>query len=475
MYGNYCGPYWSDGKFQSSVVGTREPIDELDETCMRHDAAYATNQNLETADFKFFNENFGRGTRRSIYGGLVGLQGLIRRGVRLAPNIFYPQVNMSQNPTVKRALPSAKMKTTKAIPRTPAKTQGMSVVPVAASYGTVIRSVKPVIKRTTNGATFVGRDFLGTVEGAGTSTFGLGKSALLSPAYIQSAMLGNLSRSFEKYRFNRLRVHYVPKVGTNAVGQLVMCSQHSVSEPGLQPESASFLNRAMTQGNAVLSPLWMDCFIDIDCSDGFKLVDPATTSDPDDAIHEELQVYTQVSVSAQVGYLWMEYDITFKDPIYQPHSTLMPIYTGPGARVTFTDTAAVNPNPNMIKWSEATSVLNFTLDPSGTVYRFVIDLTASAPAGSTTFANLMQSSVFYHTSTSAITVAATSVPIIGGTTFYILRLSSLDYAVYSSLEAAIAGDGSGQMIYRTSTTTAGAYAGDLTLIRYGPSINLQIQ
>lgn len=61
MYGNYCGPYWSDGAFQTSVVGTTEPTDEFDETCMRHDAQYALAGDLELADFTFFRENVGRG------------------------------------------------------------------------------------------------------------------------------------------------------------------------------------------------------------------------------------------------------------------------------------------------------------------------------------------------------------------------------------------------------------------------------
>jgi len=40
--GNYVGPYWSDGKKQSSVEwGESEPINDLDAAARRHDSAYA--------------------------------------------------------------------------------------------------------------------------------------------------------------------------------------------------------------------------------------------------------------------------------------------------------------------------------------------------------------------------------------------------------------------------------------------------
>lgn len=41
-YGNYCGPYWSNGRIQRSVVGDLLPVDEFDETCRDHDASIPT-------------------------------------------------------------------------------------------------------------------------------------------------------------------------------------------------------------------------------------------------------------------------------------------------------------------------------------------------------------------------------------------------------------------------------------------------
>lgn len=62
-HGNYCGPNWSAGKYQGSVIDPRVlPIDDFDYSCMEHDAAYARNYDLGKADFKFGVENLYRGT-----------------------------------------------------------------------------------------------------------------------------------------------------------------------------------------------------------------------------------------------------------------------------------------------------------------------------------------------------------------------------------------------------------------------------
>nr|UHS71989.1 MAG: hypothetical protein 2 [Luteoviridae sp.] len=59
-HGNYVGPYWSDGKLQSSVEwGTANPVDELDNLARQHDAAYAhwsDRAHREAADKLFADE-----------------------------------------------------------------------------------------------------------------------------------------------------------------------------------------------------------------------------------------------------------------------------------------------------------------------------------------------------------------------------------------------------------------------------------
>ena len=80
FHGNYCGPNYSAGKFQPSVADSPVPaVDAFDETCKRHDAAYARGEDLRQADLRFFRENIGRSRKRTLAAMAVGLQGLLRK------------------------------------------------------------------------------------------------------------------------------------------------------------------------------------------------------------------------------------------------------------------------------------------------------------------------------------------------------------------------------------------------------------
>lgn len=462
---------------QSSVAGTVPPIDEFDRLCMLHDAEYANNHDLARADVSFARRAAQLDAFALPAAIAVGAQGLVRYAARAADSFNnHSESIMNKNNTKKTPnLRGSKNRTNSSATGQP-KQPGLAIsrVEPPVSIGTTMRATPPVVMRTVNTARIVGKDFVGTVEGAGVATFGLGKSALLSPAYFQSTILGNLARSFEKYCFTRLRIHYVPKVATSAVGQVVLCSQRSVSEPGLQPEAATFLARAMSQGNAVFSPLWMPCHIDIDCDSAWKLVDPATTSDPDDAIHEELQVYTQVSTSGQVGYLFAEYDVKFSEPIYQPHSTSMPITSGPGQRISLREPAGVNLVGDAFRLVEIGAALGISNLPIGTIVRFVFDIQGSIPATGTTFANALAVNVNYHTTNTAFSNTTVSLPMVGGLTLYLANSSTV-VSVYTSLEAAVAGVGSGQVYYATATTLIGTYVGDAAIVRYGQSVLSSVQ
>ena len=87
-HGNYCGPNWSAGKHQGSVVSDVPAVDEFDETCKRHDAAYATNADLLSADINFALENFGKGVKRTIAAAAVGGQAAVRAIDKFIPKIY---------------------------------------------------------------------------------------------------------------------------------------------------------------------------------------------------------------------------------------------------------------------------------------------------------------------------------------------------------------------------------------------------
>jgi len=465
MY-KYCGPYWSDGKWQSSVRGAAAADNDLDECCKQHDAVYFDRPGAEMlteADEKFSAcaGNKGFIGRLMAYGVQ---QNKLFRSIPPKPAGEKMTKNLRGTPKQVAAMPKQNKPKAMAI-----RTQNAPV-----SLGTVIRTRQPQLTRISNGASLIGADFVGTVEGNGVSDFGVGKCALLSPAYFVGTFLGNLCRSFERYRWKRLRIHYVPKVSTATAGQVILTSSRSVSEPCLNPNSGTFLQRAMSQGNASMGPLWMENFIDIDCEKDWMLVDPATTSDPDDSIHEELQVFTQTSSLGQVGYLYAEYAIEFTETVFQPHSTSLPIYTGPGMRVVFNDALAINAVGDDVSWNDTAGTLGLGSIPNGTIYRAVIDIMGSSAPTGTTFTNAWNAGLITRITTVAQTATTSTVPIVGGLTIY-LTLVGTTLAAYFTLEGAISGAGNGQVFVRTATTSAGTYSADVSLIRYGNSIIPTVQ
>lgn len=478
MYGNYCGPYWSNGKWQASVEPQLEAVDELDETCRDHDAVYARRGDLLAADNLFVRRNFGNGFLPTMMSIPVGVQAFLRANDYLTSTTHdntQSQNMTKQTPRLRGASKKQSPTTIKRSGASPAL-EKMQMVTPPTSFGVSMQASKPRIIRTSMGTTVTGRDFIGTVEANGVATFGLGKSALLSPAYFASTTLGNISRSYERYRWRRLRIHYVPKVSTSLAGQVVLTSQKSVSEPSLQPEASDFLPRAMSQGNADFSPLWLPSHIDIDCDTEWNIVDPATTTDPDDSIHEELLVYTQSATSGQVGYLFAEYSCEFKEPIYQPHSTQLPIVTGPGLRITFQDFNIAN--NALDDWNLALATAG-TLPQSfgGSIYRAVLDIQGSTPAAPGTFNSMVQMIQQTWSTSTTISNQSISFPLVGGTTLYLVQtVANPLFTVFTSLEAAISGQANGQLFHSGLVSTArGTYVFDIALIRYGPTLLPKVQ
>ncbi len=474
-YGNYCGPYWSDGAYQTSVVGTLEPIDEFDETCRVHDAHYALGDDLVAADFSFFRENVGRGVLRTVAGSAVGLQGLIRwGGWKAAPNNFVLQ---SQEEVMKNAN-KAKTNlrgTAQAAPKAQRVEKTITTSMVPAAVGTTMRASKPKVVRSGNTARITGRDFICSVDVHATTVFGLSITALLSPAYFSSAFLGNLCRSYESYKWNKLRIHYVPAVSTSTPGTIVLASAHSITQPALSGESSNFLPRVMTQGNATMGPLWEHNYIDIDCErGGRRLVDPTTSTDLDDNIHEELQVYFSAASLLTAGYLFAEYDCSFFEPVYQPHAATIPIPYGPGLRCFMSE--AVNTAVIGDDWClQFDSGITLSSVPNGTLFRAVLDVSGSEVPTGTALNNLVSVATFSHTTTSAFGVTTQPLPLVGGMVMY-FSVDGAQVKVHTTLESARIGNGSGQCVVRTAyTTSKGSYPFIVTMVGLDNSAITSVQ
>jgi len=180
-------------------------------------------------------------------------------------------------------------------------------------------------------------------------------------------------------------------------------------------------------------------------------------------------VFTQTSVAGQVGYIYADYECEFVSTIFQPHSTSLPIYTGPGLRMTLVDSVAVNAVNDDVVLSDPANALALSTIPNGTIYRAVLDVAGSTAGAGSTLANYVNVGTVTRTNVTTLAVSTSGFGLVGGITVYLVVIGTT-LTAYNSLEAAVNGAGTGQLFVRTATTTAGSYAFDVALIRYGAAL-----
>jgi len=465
-HGNYCGPGWSDGEYQSSVVGSKPAIDEFDETCRLHDAAYALGMNLNDADDEFVESNFGHGAKRSLAAAAVALQ----RRLRANDSFNNPPNSQTIMPKMNKAtLKKGNLRGSNQ-PSNAQKQSTLSTVP--AAYGYTLRMQKPSVVRRGNTATIVGSDYAGTVQVANSGNYQPAASVFINPAYFQNAMLGSQARTFEKFRVKRGVVSYIPSVPTSTQGQIVMLSTSTVKEPFIAGGTSGFLGRALSQHNAVATPIWKEANIELSCNSEWSVVDALIDGDLDDCIAEEVQVYGTCDSTVDAGILIFHYEIEFKDPLYVYHPTLIPVPNGNGQAMTAVDNSAVNAVSDAIRLNGMSPAIG---GGAGSVYRLVFQQARSIqPTGPASWASVAKVETISASTISTTTGAATTIAMITGTTLYAL-FSNSELILYSSLEAAANGGSNGVLNYATITSAIGVWSFLCQMVRIGDGARITTQ
>jgi len=469
-HGNYCGPYWSAGKAQPSVISDVPAVDEFDNTCRVHDAHYAHGSNLSLADAQFFNDNIGCGLKRSVAAIAVKAQQLVRDLTRSKilnqPN--QPTQIMTKTRNLRGVKPKAMSQSKPPKPSAARNSAALSSVP--AAYGFTIRMQKPRVDRVGDKARIIGADFASTVVVSTTSTtYEPAASVLINPCFFQSAMLGSLARTYEKFRVKRATLQYVPQVATSTAGQLIFCSSSDVKQPFINGSSTTFLSRALSQENAVACPLWKETMMDLPCSDTWYTVDPFVDDDFSDSITQEVQVYCTGTSAATAGILMLHYEMEFCDPLYAYHTNIVPTPYGNGNSLTLADNSGVNATTDAIVLT-APSLLSY-----GTIFRLIfVQAKSTLPTGPGTWAAVAKIGSAAATTTTTVSANYTNISLTTGTVLY-GQYTSAGLHLYGGLEEAVSGDLNGILAYQTATTVVGSWYFIACSIRIGAEARITTQ
>jgi len=473
-YRRYCGPYWSDGKVQTSVASGRPATDEFDETCKQHDAVYASKSNLLAADQRFYQQNIGKGYLRSLAALVVGGQSLLRSANILSRS----HVIMTKTKTAKLrgGNPNPPPSIHKSSNNTPKLSTGkgqniqMISAPAAVGYGIQLR--KPTVKHGHTTSKVVGSDYGGTVAVINTTTYEPACSIPINPSYFSGAMLGSQARAYQRYRFTRFIVVYVPSVPTDLQGQLVMTSSSSMQEPFLDGSSTSFLSRALSTGNAIASPLWSATTLNVPLDSEWRLTDPLLEGDLSSSISDEVQVYGFSTTTLNAGTLICHYEVEFKDPYYTFHSTSIPISVGISPPVSWFADSAVNAVNDAVRTYLPGSITGAGV---GAIFRAVFRQAASTLAtGWATWSVACKVATLAAVTSSTTSVDYTNISMTPGTTLYINCGASVA-TFYTSYEDAASGGINGMLVYRTATTADSVFSFFQAQVRLSPALMITTQ
>lgn len=415
-----------------------------------------THQDVLDADSLFYSQNFGKGVLRSTAAVLVKY---------LNPIMSGKKNNLRGTKSKGTAMKPAKAQQKGAM---------VSRADVPAAYGFTVQSSKPRVTRTNTGAHIVGSDYAGSVYSYNSLSYEPAASVPLNPSYFSGAMLGSLSRAYEKYRFKRAVIEYIPSVPTSTQGQLIMLSDRSIKNPFLDGNQSSFLGRALSQNNAIACPLWQRTTFNCECSSDWSLVDPLIDGDLDDTIGLEVQLYTFGSATLTTGILMLHYEIEFKDPLYTFHSTVLPISAGIGTLFLGADDTAVNAIADSIRLSITTP--NLSGYGRGSIIRLVFCQAASTrPTGPATWGAVASVATSYGAATNIVTVGSDTLTLATGTVFYGLQAQGNNLVLYNSYDSAVAENLSGLVNYQTATTAAGSWQFIGQVVRLGNALMMNAQ
>lgn len=477
-HGNYCGPGWSAGKYQPSVVSDVAAVDEFDLSCKNHDAAYAVGADRTSADLDFAYHNItSMDAKRVVAGVLVGMQGFGRlvipgfdkpdnslsNSLPNTPNLANTNYlfQMKQSKQSRSSAPTARKSKQQQRPTTSINTAPVSI-------GTTLRATKPIISQQRSGICVRNREFLCSVFESNNSNWYLGAAAPLNPAYYPGSVMGQMARGWSKYRFRSITIHFVTRQPTSVTGEIALVYSGDLFLPAENGASGSFLNRVMTRGDAIIGPLWINHSMDVVCDDVWRMIDCFGSAPFNDNILGEIQAYTLSGVSDTAGYLLIDYELCFSDTMYSPHNNVLPLASGPGQQLTLTDTSTTPTANNAVLLTNSTILNSAGL---GCIWRCILNLDESTLATGTAANNAWNLQYVYGSNTSADGNTLEAYTHGDGNVFYTGKASGSVLTVYCSYEGAVSGNASAQFFYKTTGSTAASWNVVAYLVR---TSNLEI-
>lgn len=434
-HGNYCGPNWSAGKHQPSVVSDVPAVDEFDESCRVHDAAYATDADLELADWAFAADNLASGNpKRMLAGSLVGVQGLVRsidRYITKLPTTEYLSPAMNKKVNLRGA----------SAPQNPSAKAQINTVVAPAAYGSIVRGRKAVtMKKDNTGISLSVSTCLGRPAAANQVTVPeLAGLIYINPVSLGNDEIANMTRVYQKYRIREATLRFRAFQGTTVGGEVLLVSN---DDPNYRPIStavgSTFYQRSLATQYSCMTPLWSSIDMELHVDQGWKVCDNSNSTTLEEFASGVVYIYSDGANSIP-GFYVVDMTIDFEGLRFNPRSLISGSYQGLGLRV-----ATTAPAPTL----GADGVIGIPSSTIGDIYAVVLSTTSA------TFGVGITAATLYALSSGSGTLPFV---ITGSTLVYARAISTSTANLFATYDAAVGSDVSDKLLFGVTTATTSTF------------------
>lgn len=256
-HGKYCGPGWSENKYQDSVCGSEQAIDQLDELCKEHDCDYNKAQGedflQQEADRKFVERVQQLGGIKAYLTKLAILSQMVLRGkpkqkakAKKEIKVVEKRVNRVRKILKRGAKAGAR------------NTRGRGEIPAAHRQKRANNEFR-IKKFDSNSVVLEGKEFYSNVTTGGSAPVQgtLLYSNSIAPQALNTTRMKQFSALFDRYEFLNFQMHYTPSVGTATTGSLVHYFDPDPTDI-IGPPTVDLIRDALSTKGAAVFPVYQE-------------------------------------------------------------------------------------------------------------------------------------------------------------------------------------------------------------------------
>lgn len=329
--GNYCSPYWSDGKIQVSVDGTMPALSTDDSACRAHDAClYYGNDPL------FCDEEFLQSDANYALKFAIGSQALARRLYRKVTNtntkmaktnLRFNNTDSPINPKNGKPMGASKNKPNfkNALRRVQAQYAAPSVsmprAPAATSVALSNFANAPQLNSVKRGVVLRHSEMIGAAfTGAGAPTALNSVGLTINAGKFETfPWLATMATSYDRYRFRKLSFSYLPLVPTSTAGRMGLGYDYDSSDSVPLSRQDFYSLTRHSDG-----PVWSPLSLNIPVDNTIRFTNTHTTVDSKLIDLGKLIVFTDATsatASSSIGDIICEYEVELLDPQQSTYAT----------------------------------------------------------------------------------------------------------------------------------------------------------